>query len=79
MSDYRDPNDAADRTRFRGLISGLACLVIFLALGLAFGVGHRPPTRVASNNVTSSQMTAPPTTATMPTTAPTQAPAPNRP
>jgi hypothetical protein len=85
MSDYRNPHEPiygyepADSARFLGLAAGIACLVIILGLGLALGVGHEPPTRVASHNVTSSQTTAPPTTATKPTTAPTQAPVPNRP
>jgi hypothetical protein len=82
MSDYRFPHDPiygyeqADRIRFRGLIVGFACLVIFLGLGLALGVGHRPPSHLASNNATS-----PAVTSTMPglTPPPTQAPAPNRP
>ena len=64
MSDYRDPNDPmygyepADRTGNWGWIAGAAGLVIILVLGLALGMGHGP-TRVASNNATPPQTTAP--------------------
>ena len=81
MSDYRDPNDSmyghepANRTSNWGWIAGAVCLVIIL--GLALGVGHGP-TRVASNNATPPQTTAPAAPPTMPSlTPPPQAP--NRP
>ena len=75
MSDYRDPNDPmygyepADRTGIWGWIAGAAGLVIILVLGLALGVGHGP-TRVASNNVTPPQTTAPGTHPAMPRSLP---------
>jgi hypothetical protein len=68
MSNYRDPHDPmygyepADRTGSWGLIAGVLCLVVILGLGLglglALGAGHER-TRVASNNATPPQMTAP--------------------
>ena len=70
MSDYRDPNDPmygyepADRTMGWGWIVGAAFLVIMI-LAVAFGVGHEP-TRVASNNATLPQTTAPAAPPTMP-------------
>jgi hypothetical protein len=80
MSDYRDPNDPmygyepADRTGIWGWIAGAAGVVIILVLGLALGVGHGP-TRVASNNATPPQTTAPGTHPAMPgLTPPSQAP-----
>ena len=79
MTDYRFPQDllyrqeAADRTRFRGLIVGLACLVIFLGLGLALGVGHRAP-----DNATPHQMTLPAVPPMLPGLAPPPSQAPNR-
>jgi hypothetical protein len=45
-------------SRIWGWIAGAAGLVIILVVGLALGVGHGP-TRVASNNVTPPQTTAP--------------------
>ena len=77
MSDYRDPNDPMygyeppDRTGSWGWIAGAAGLVIILVLGLALGVGHGP-TRVASNNATPPQTTAPGTPGLTPP--PSQAP-----
>jgi hypothetical protein len=85
MTDYRFPHDPiyghepADRTRFRGLIAGLVCLVIFLGLGLALGVGHRPPTHIVSNNATPQQTTAPAVPPTTPGLASPPSQAPNRP
>ena len=86
MSDYRDPHEPiygyepAESARFLGLAAGLVCLVIILGLGLALGVGHKPTTHVASNNVTTVPA---PVTPTMPglTPPPIQAPVtnPNRP
>lgn len=86
MSDYRDPNDPmygntgyepADRTGTSwGWIAGAVFLVI--VLGLAFGVGHEP-SRVASNNTTPPQTTAPATPLTMPGLTPPPSQAPNRP
>jgi hypothetical protein len=83
MSDYRDPNDPMygntayepagrrDGTSW-GWIAGAVFLVIVLAL--AFGVGHEP-SRVASNDVTPPQTTAPATPTPMPgLTPPAQAP-----
>ena len=84
MSDYRDPNDPMygygppDRTGSWGLIAGVAGLVIFLGLGLALGVGNGP-TRVASNNATPPQMTAPASPPMMPGLTPPPSQAPNRP
>ena len=84
MTDYRFPQDlmyrqeAADRTRFRGLIVGLACLVIFLGLGLALGVGHRAPTHIVSNNATPHQMTVPAVPPMLPGLAPPPSQAPNQ-
>ena len=85
MSDYRDPHDPmygyepADRTGTWGLIAGVLCLVVILGLGLglALGVGHEP-TRVASNNVTPPQTTAPGTHPAMPGLTPPPSQAPNR-
>jgi hypothetical protein len=84
MSDYQDPHDPiygyepANSARYLGLVAGLACLVIILGLGLALGVGHKPTTRVASNNVTTMPA---PATPSMPglSQPPIQAPAPIRP
>ena len=79
----RDPNDPmygyepADRTSIWGWIAGAAGLVIILVLGLALGMGHGP-TRVASNNVTHPQTTAPGTPSTMPGLTPPPSQAPNR-
>jgi hypothetical protein len=84
MSDYRDPDDPmfgyepADRTKIWALIAGTACLVIFLGLGLALGVGEGP-TGVASNNATPPQTTAPTVPPTMPGLTPPPLQAPNRP
>jgi hypothetical protein len=84
MSDYRDPNDPmygyepADRTGSWGWIAGVACLVIILALGLTMGVGHGP-TRVASNNATPPQTTAPAAPPMVPSLTPPPSQAPNRP
>ena len=83
MSDYRDPNDPmygyepADRTMGWGWIAGAAFLVIMI-LAVAFGVGHEP-TRVASNNATPPQTTAPAAPPTMPGLTPPPSQAPNRP
>ena len=84
MSDYRDPNDPiygyepADRTGSWGWIAGATGLVIILVLGLALGVGHEP-TRVASNNATPSQTTAPAAPPMVPTLTPPPSQVPNRP
>jgi hypothetical protein len=86
MSDYRDPNDPmygyepADRTGSWGWIAGATGLVIILVLvlGLALGVGHGP-TRVASNNVTPPQMTAPTAPPTTLGLTPPSSQSPNRP
>jgi hypothetical protein len=84
MSDYRDPHDPmygyepADRTGTWGLIGGVLCLVVILGLGLALGVGHEP-TRVASNNATPPQMTAPAVPPMVPGLTPPPSQAPNRP
>jgi hypothetical protein len=84
MSDYRDPNDPmygygpADRTGIWGWIAGVACLVIILGLGLALGVGQGP-TRVASNNATPPQTTAPAAPPMVPGLTPPPSQAPNRP
>jgi hypothetical protein len=83
MSDYRDPNDPmygyepANPTGIWGWIAGAAGLVIILVLGLALGVGHGP-TRVASNNATPPQTTAPGTHPAMPSLTPPPSQAPNR-
>src|SRR5262249_37086558 len=50
-------------------IAGAAGLAIILVLGLALGVGHGP-TRVASNNATPPQTTAPGTHPAMPSLTP---------
>jgi hypothetical protein len=86
MSDYRDPNDPmygnrgyepADRTGTSwGWIAGAVFLVI--VLGLAFGLGHEP-SRVASNNTTPPQTTAPAAPSMMPGLTPPPSQAPNRP
>jgi hypothetical protein len=86
MSDYRDPHDPmygyepADRTGTWGLIAGVLCLVVILGLGLglALGVGHEP-TRVASNNATPPQTTAPAAPPMVPSLTPPPSQAPNRP
>jgi hypothetical protein len=83
MSDYRDPDDPmygyepADRTGMSwGWIAGAVFLVIVLAAAL--GVGHEP-TRVASNNATPPQTTAPAAPSTMPGLTPPPSQAPSRP
>ena len=84
MSDYREPNDpmhgykSADRTGIWGWTAGAVGLVIILVLGLALGVGHGP-TRVASNNVTPPQTTAPAAPPMVPSLTPPPSQAPNRP
>ena len=86
MSDYRDPHDPlygyepADRTGTWGLIAGVLCLLIILGLGLglALGVGLKP-TRVASNDASLPQTTAPALPPAMPGLAPPPSQAPNRP
>jgi hypothetical protein len=84
MSDYRDPNDPmygygpAYRTGSWGWIAAATGLVFILVLGLALGAGHGP-TRVASNNATHPQMTAPASPPTMPGLTPPPSQAPNRP
>jgi hypothetical protein len=83
MSDYRDPHDPmygyepVDRTGIWGLIAGAAFLVIILVFAFS-GVGHGP-TRVASNNATPPQTTAPAAPPTMPGLTPPPSQAPNRP
>src|SRR5262245_5890552 len=82
MSDYRDPNDPLygntwyqppSRTSTWGWIAGGAAALV-IVLGLIFAAGHEP-TRVASNNATPPQTTAPAAPNTMPgLTPPTQAP-----
>ena len=85
MSDFRDPSDPmygsepADRTGIWGWLTGCAVfLVVILGLGLALGVGHEP-TRVASNNATPPQMTAPAVPPMVPGLTPPPSQAPNRP
>jgi hypothetical protein len=83
MSNYRDPNDPmygyepADRTGSWGWIAGAVSMAIILALAFS-GVGHGP-TRVASNNVTPPQTTAPAAPPMMPSLTPPPSQAPNRP
>jgi hypothetical protein len=80
MSDYRDPMygyEPADRTGIWGWLTGCAVFLVVilgLGLGLALGVGHEP-TRVASNNATPPQTTAP----AVPSLTPPPSQAPNRP
>ena len=76
MSDYRG-YEPAGRTGIWGWLAGCAVfLVVILGLGLGLGVGHEP-TRVASNNATPPQTTAPAAPPMMPSPPPSQAP--NRP
>ena len=61
-----------------GLPAVLCSLVVILGLGLALGVGHEP-TRVASNNATPPQTTAPAAPPMVPSLTPPPSQAPNRP
>ena len=85
MSDYRDSNEPMygyeppDRTGIWGWLTGCAVfLVVILGLGLALGVRHEP-TRVASNNATPPQTTAPAAPPMVPSLTPPPSQAPNRP
>ena len=83
MSDYRDPSDPMygyePAGGIWGWLTGCAVfLVVILGLGLALGVGHEP-TRVASNNATPPQTTAPAAPPMVPTLTPPPSQVPNRP
>ena len=83
MSDYRDPSDPMygyePAGGIWGWLTGCAVfLVVILGLGLALGVGHEP-TRVASNNATPPQTTAPAAPPMVPSLTPPPSQAPNRP
>jgi hypothetical protein len=83
VSDYRDPSDPmygyepAGRTGIWGWLTGCAVFLVVI-LGLALGVGHEP-TRVASNNATPPQTTAPAAPPMVPTLTPPPSQVPNRP
>jgi hypothetical protein len=86
MSDYRDPNDPMYRNigyepaergtgTSWGWIAGAMFLLIVLAL--AFGVGHEP-SRVATNNASPPEMSAP-APSVIPGLTPPPSQVPNRP
>jgi hypothetical protein len=73
--------EPADRTGIWGWLTGCAVflvVILCLGLGLALGVGHEP-TRVASNNATPPQTTAPAAPPMVPTLTPPPSQVPNRP